>query len=211
MGSSPISKMSKPTQLASEDFDLALLGESGPADACYEKLAETIVGSLECDILPAMRSAVVPDDTVTALASCLQSASRQYVVSIPGVKLNDSKGAITHTEGANPRFSSDFHTLANEPLQGTSAGIVPSCRERFGYWAFDLLTHICHTSGEMTRLSDGMSYLMTMRPDQGPSELQEGQRRLAALFLPFFLDRCTGSIRAYLADAAIRGKLPFER
>lgn len=39
----------------------------------------------------------------------------------------------------------------------------------------------------------------------------EGKRRLAGLFLPFLLDRCVACMKTYLADAAIRGKMPFQR
>ncbi|KAG6901567.1 hypothetical protein C0995_010501 [Termitomyces sp. Mi166 len=65
-------------------------------------------------------------------------------------------------------------------------------RERFSYWCFDLLFLICSNT------SSGR--------DQA-----HARQRLAALSIPSLLNRCRTTLVGFVADEALRGRLPFPR
>ncbi|KAL8279821.1 hypothetical protein RQP46_007671 [Phenoliferia psychrophenolica] len=166
-----------------ENFDLALLV------------------SLEQDILPHIGSPLVPDELICRLGKCLQTASRLYELDLPGhgsTPLHDtisSNGSLSEHDVSGPtketRFDSDFDRQARgRQMHGTTAEVVEVGRERFGYWCFDLLFLLC---------SD-------VEKDHEPE-----RRRIAALCLPALLNRCTAIIKTYVADAPLRGKMPFPR
>lgn len=150
--------MSPEQRRAAEDFDLSVLGGLYmPLCSCALVPDLISAASLELDIIPRLGAQPVSDDTVRNLASSIQLATRQYEMDVPGVKLNSNDATIMKIKQREPRFSSDFHTQATEPLQGTSAGIAPSCRERYGFWAFDLLFQVCHETGKLHLLTLGTS------------------------------------------------------
>lgn len=110
-----------------------------------------MAASLELDILPQLATQDVPEQTIQALARSIQLASKQYDMDVPGVKLNKNDAKIAEIKQQEPRFSADFHVQATQPLQGTTAGVLPSPRERFGFWAFDFLFQMCQASSKFEK------------------------------------------------------------
>ncbi|KAM0751477.1 hypothetical protein T439DRAFT_287566 [Meredithblackwellia eburnea MCA 4105] len=94
------------------------------------------------------------------------------------------------SNGADALFDSDFDRQARGQMFGTTAEVIEVGRERFGYWCFDLLFLLCSDVEKDEELA---------------------RRRIAALCLPSLLNRCTAIIRTYVADAPLRGKMPFPR
>lgn len=43
------------------------------------------------------------------------------------------------------------------------------------------------------------------------SDHEPERRRIAALCLPLLLSRCSAVVKTYVADAPLRGKMPFPR
>ncbi|KAM0789810.1 hypothetical protein ACM66B_006661 [Microbotryomycetes sp. NB124-2] len=180
-----------------DGFKGALLADVNLAiDQSYEdsRLEEnfdlSLLVSLEQDVLPSAGREGVPDELLRRLAKCLQVASRLYSLNLPGIDgptLPDGLDA----EPEETRFSTDFDVLATgRDLFGTTAEIIEVRRERFSYWCLELLFLMC---------SDEL-------------EDVDGQRsRVAALCLPMLLNRCAAVLRTYIADAPLRGKMPFPR
>ncbi|KAK4704567.1 hypothetical protein P7C70_g1641, partial [Phenoliferia sp. Uapishka_3] len=165
-----------------ENFDLALLV------------------SIEKDILPHLGNRLVPDELILRLGKCLQTASRLYELDLPG-QINSpphdslsSDGSLSDHDVSGPtketRFDSDFDRQARGHMFGTTAEVVEVGRERFGYWCFDLLFLLC---------------------SDVEKDNEAERRRIAALCLPALLNRCTAIIKTYVADAPLRGKMPFPR
>lgn len=92
---------------------------------------------------------------------------------------------------------------------GTTAQVVEVGRERFGYWCFDLLFLMCSDVDQGASFWSRPLLVLSLThhlSDHGPE-----RRRIAALCLPFLLNRCAAVIRTYVADAPLRGKMPFPR
>lgn len=114
--------------------------------------------SLEMDIVPSLGEPRVPDYIVQSLAKCLQQGSRLYDLDLPGMSTtaspaigyipNGRKGtpSISSSEDGSSRketrFSKDF-LQAKQAVDGTTADILSTPRERFAYWCFDLLFLTC--------------------------------------------------------------------
>ncbi|KAK4056370.1 Endocytosis and vacuole integrity protein [Microbotryomycetes sp. JL221] len=149
-----------------------------------------LVVSLEQDVLPIAGGRLVPDRMLKQLAKCLQIASRLYTLNLPGIDRGSMKGR-QDDEQVETRFATDFDVQAMGPdLVGTTADIVEVKRERLAYWCFELLFLLCSDELEDT----------------------DGQKiRIAALCLPALLSRCAAVLRTYIADAPLRGKMPFPR
>ncbi|KAI5479516.1 endosomal peripheral membrane protein [Pseudohyphozyma bogoriensis] len=174
-----------------ENFDLALLA------------------SIEQDVVPYIGNALVPDELIKRLGKCLQTASRLYELDLPNASssLNDNLSSadsimeadVGHESTKETRFDSDFDRQATGEMFGTTAEVVEVGRERFGYWCFDLLFLLCSDvpPSDEEELED---------VESGPE-----RRRIATLCLPFLLNRCSAVIKTYVADAPLRGKMPFPR
>jgi len=99
-------------------------------------------------------------------------------------------------------------------INGTTVEVVEVGRERFAYWSLDLLFSLCtdQDQGESERER------ITLDDDQADSSLtffltdhETERRRIAALCLPSLINRCASTIKTYVADAPLRGKMPFPR
>ncbi|BGP27996.1 Endocytosis and vacuole integrity protein [Rhodotorula toruloides] len=88
-----------------------------------------------------------------------------------------------------PRFSLDFDEQVKGEMFGTTVEIVENRKERFAYWCLDMLFLIC----------------------DGDKASDPERRRLAALSVPSLVNRCAAIIKIYIADAPLRGKMPFPR
>ncbi|KAF5376165.1 hypothetical protein D9757_009328 [Collybiopsis confluens] len=98
-----------------------------------------------------------------------------------GSQLHDSE---YHLNVLEEDFDKSYHFRGN-----TNSGIALP-RERFSYWCFNLLFLICSNTNK----------------DQ-----ENSRKRLAALSLPAFLNRCKTTMVRFLADEGLRGNLPFPR
>ncbi|KAF7329520.1 Protein MON2 [Mycena kentingensis (nom. inval.)] len=98
------------------------------------------------------------------------------------------QGSRVYARELGSPSSADFEKVDCEYGSSESGSLVP--RERFSYWCFDLLFLVCSDTTK----------------DQEP-----GRRRLAALSLPSLLSRCRATLVGYVADASLRGTLPFPR
>ncbi|GAA5884135.1 hypothetical protein JCM6882_002154 [Rhodosporidiobolus microsporus] len=182
-----------------EAFAGALLAESGSfaSDTLDQLHAEenfdlALLASLERDVFPHLGSPLVPDRLIRRLAKALQIASRLYQLDYPYPSLSsDLLSPPTDTPPATPpeaRFELDFDRQVEGPLHGTTIEVVEIGRERFSYWSLDLLFLIC-----------------TADASDSP------RKRVAALALPSLMNRCVATIRTHIADAPLRGKMPFPR
>lgn len=99
---------------------LSTAAESLPLDAqdAEENFDLALLSTLEVDVLPHLGSARVPDYVITQFARILYAAS------------------ALHADGTREDGASDEGYATTE-----SAQAVP--RERFAYWAFDLLVLVC--------------------------------------------------------------------
>ncbi|BGO96049.1 hypothetical protein NBRC10512_005991 [Rhodotorula toruloides] len=88
-----------------------------------------------------------------------------------------------------PRFSLDFDEQVKGEMFGTTVEIVENRKERFAYWCLDMLFLVC----------------------DGHKASDPAWQRLAALSVPSLLNRCAAIIKTYIADAPLRGKMPFPR
>ncbi|GAA6033445.1 hypothetical protein JCM8097_001397 [Rhodosporidiobolus ruineniae] len=187
-----------------DGFAGALLAESGAfahktvEDVHHEENFDlALLVSLEHDVLPHIGASVVPDRLIRRLAKTLQIAARLYQLDYPYTTtaadlLSPSSAADTPpATPPEPRFDLDFDRQAKGEMHGTTVEVVPVGRERFSYWCSDLLFLLCEVDGSV--------------PDDSP------RRRIPALALPFLMNRCAAAIRTYVADAALRGKIPFPR
>jgi hypothetical protein len=168
-------------QEAEENFDLAL------------------IGALEIDVVPHLGDKRIPDPLVGQLAKVLHQGSRLYEVDLD---------SAPHSPGSSSG-SREFEKIDMDGQYDNgstkSGALLP--RERFSYWCFDLLFLICSdtTKGGVTSLLPSR-FPLKCNSDQEPS-----RRRLAALSLPSLLSRCRTVMVGYVADAALRGNLPFPR
>ncbi|KAF8754296.1 C-terminal region of Mon2 protein [Rhizoctonia solani] len=91
---------------------------------------------------------------------------------------------------SSPSLLSNVESESWEDEDATTQSMRPVPRERFAYWAFDLLALVC----------------AIVETDHAPE-----RRRVAALCLPLFLERCESVLVKYAKDEAIRGNVPFPR
>ncbi|GAA5936680.1 hypothetical protein JCM1841_000223 [Sporobolomyces salmonicolor] len=195
-----------------EGYRGALLAETGIAFArsldelhAEENFDLALLLSLEQDVLPHIGHSPVPDDLIRDLGKTLQLASRLYELDLP-IHLG-KESPVAHQQsfsslqpvGADytppptppePRFDGDFDRQVKGAMHGTTVEVAEVGRERFAYWSFDLLFLLCSNEAQ----------------DHEPE-----RRRVAALCLPSLLNRCAAVIMTYVADAPLRGKMPFPR
>ncbi|KAH7341760.1 hypothetical protein B0J17DRAFT_647820 [Rhizoctonia solani] len=147
--------------------------ESLPLDVqdAEENFDLALLSSLEVDVVPHLGGTRVPDYVITQFARILHAASALHVVG-----------------GSGPKSNAESEPWEDEDATTESMRSVP--RERFAYWAFDLLTLVC----------------AVVETDREPE-----RRRVATLCLPLFLERCEGVLVKYVRDEAIRGNVPFPR
>lgn len=174
---------------------------------------------METDVLPYLGGQRVPPDLIVMLAKSLQNASRLYDLDLPGVY----SGPPTPAASANgslsdddrppkeTRFTRNYDVQAVAEMDGTTAEITPRPRERFAYWCLDLMFLMCSSrlQGEL-----GLTFAFAMKQTCWTSvriDREDSRRRVAALGLPSLLNRCAAVIKSYLADAPLRGKMPFPR
>ncbi|CCO28933.1 Protein MON2 homolog [Rhizoctonia solani AG-1 IB] len=131
----------------------------------------TLLSSLEVDIIPHLGGARVPDYVITQFARILHAASTLHTIGGSGTKSNVGG-----------------ESWEDEDPTTESMRSVP--RERFAYWAFDLLALVCAAV---------------------ETDLEAERRRVATFCLPLFLERCEGVLVKYVRDEAIRGNVPFPR
>ncbi|OAV93395.1 hypothetical protein PTTG_11843 [Puccinia triticina 1-1 BBBD Race 1] len=153
------------------------------------------VASLELDILPYLGHSRIPDDIIRGLGMAVQRASRLYTFDLEiensrQLTITSQRGpSLAQISAENCRFIDDFAKQAKGNIWATTADVSRRPRERFIYWCFDLLFLFC-----------------------SPATSSESQhKRVASIWLPILLTRCIATIRAYLADAPIRGTVPFNR
>ncbi|GAA5873054.1 hypothetical protein JCM1840_007309 [Sporobolomyces johnsonii] len=190
-----------------EGYRGALLAETGIAFArsldelhAEENFDLALLLSLEQDVLPHIGHSLVPDDLIRDLGKTLQLASRLYELDLPIHFPKESRfSSLQQPVGADhtppptppePRFDGDFDRQAKGAMHGTTVEVAEVGRERFAYWSFDLLFLLCSSEAE----------------DHEPERC-----RVAALCLPSLLNRCAAVIKTYVADAPLRGKMPFPR
>ncbi|KAF8606647.1 hypothetical protein BDV93DRAFT_553804 [Ceratobasidium sp. AG-I] len=142
--------------------------ESLPLDVqdAEENFDLALLSTLEVDVLPHLGSARIPDYVITQFARILYAASALHA---DGTR---EEGVVVEEEYATTE----------------SAQAVP--RERFAYWAFDLLILVCAVV---------------------ETDREAERRRVAALCLPLFLERCQEVLVKYVRDEAVRGNVPFPR
>ncbi|KAG9095186.1 hypothetical protein FS749_010913 [Ceratobasidium sp. UAMH 11750] len=147
--------------------------ESLPLDVqdAEENFDLALLSTLEVDVVPHLGGARVPDYVITQLARILHSASALHV---------------EHSSGSAASDGGESWVGGDATVE--SAQAVP--RERFAYWAFDLLFLVC----------------AVVETDREPE-----RRRVATLCLPLFMDRCEGVLSKYVRDEAVRGNVPFPR
>ncbi|GAA5958007.1 hypothetical protein JCM3765_006230 [Sporobolomyces pararoseus] len=194
-----------------EGFRGALLAETGATihpslEALHEEenFDLSLLLSLEQDVLPHLGATLVPDELIRTVGKTLQLASRLYELDIPRVRrersLAHKRSFASSIDSVNdftppptppePRFDPDFDRQAKGAVKGTTVEIVEVGRERFAYWSFDLLFSLCSDEDQ---------------------DHDSERRRVAALCLPSLLNRCAAVLRTYVADAPLRGKMPFPR
>ncbi|GAA5930374.1 hypothetical protein JCM10213_001074 [Rhodosporidiobolus nylandii] len=184
-----------------DGFAGALLADAGSffsasADLQKEENFDlALLASLEGDILPHIGSTAVPDRLIRRLAKTLQIASRLYQLDYPystspADLLSPTSEDTPPATPPEPRFDLDFDRQVKGEMHGTTVEVVEVGRERFSYWCLDLLFHMCSSE----------------EPTEDPQ-----RRRITAIALPSLLNRCAASLRTYIADAPLRGKMPFPR
>ncbi|KAF8666808.1 C-terminal region of Mon2 protein [Rhizoctonia solani] len=147
--------------------------ESLPLDVqdAEENFDLALLSSLEVDVVPHLGGTRVPDYVITQFARILHAASTLHAIGDSDVKSN-------------------VESESWEDEDATTQSMRPVPRERFAYWAFDLLALVC----------------AIVETDHAPE-----RRRVAALCLPLFLERCESVLVKYAKDEAIRGNVPFPR
>ncbi|GAA6056217.1 hypothetical protein JCM3770_002092 [Rhodotorula araucariae] len=179
-------------------FEGALLAANSTATRSLEDLKQeenfdlALLISLERDVIPHLGSPRVPDALIRRLGKTLQFASRLYDLDLPSSSRLHVKGSAIDTPPPTPpepRFDPDFDKQVLGEMHGTTVEVVETARERFAYWCLDLLFHVC-AADEQASLP---------------------RQRIAALIVPSLLNRCTAVFRTYVADAPLRGKMPFPR
>lgn len=154
--------------------------------------------SLEKDVMPHLGSTRVPDDLIKRLGKYLQTASRLYTLNLPG---NGDGGA------KEARFDDDFDRQASGRVHGTTAEVLEVGRERFAYWCFEMLFSWASDSEQGVSVARCVAMNLTTFCVEHSAERQ----RIATLCLPSLLNRCAAAIKTYVADAPLRGKMPFPR
>ncbi|QRW03962.1 dimerization and cyclophilin-binding domain of Mon2 [Ceratobasidium sp. AG-Ba] len=149
--------------------------ESLPLDLqdAEENFDLALLSTLEVDVLPHLGGKRVPDDVITQLARILHTASVLHA---------------EHGVSGGSAVSEAGESWVGGDATVESVQAVP--RERFAYWAFDLLVLVCGAV---------------------ETDREQERRRVAALCLPLFIDRCETVLNKYVRDEAIRGNVPFPR
>ncbi|GAA5871435.1 hypothetical protein JCM3774_005599 [Rhodotorula dairenensis] len=146
----------------------------------------SLLVALEQDVWPVLGAAAVPDGLICRLGKAIQLASRLHRLDIP----QDEGGADNSAEFLEPQFDPDFDRQAHGRMEGTTVQTVEVQKERFAYWNLDTLFMIC----DAEHVGD-----------------DRARGRVAALCAPFLLTRCAAVFSTYIADAPLRGKMPFPR
>ena len=177
-------------------------------------------------MLPHLGASLVPDELIRSIGKTLQLASRLYELDVPRLRRDR---ALAHKRSfassidlqdqytppptpPEPRFDPDFDEQAKGVIHGTTVEVVEVGRERFAYWSLDLLFSLCTDQDQGESRDEAFSCLQ--EADPSPSRFTDHEterRRIAALCLPSLITRCASTIKTYVADAPLRGKMPFPR
>lgn len=124
-------------QQADEDFDLAVLA------------------TVELHLLPQLGFSSVPADAITSLAKSLRDASRLYDLALDDGDdfaglASPTMTLVNSTESKEARLLDDYDAQAaadsfESELDGTTIGERERPRERFAYWAWNLLFLMCQS------------------------------------------------------------------
>jgi hypothetical protein len=137
----PSLEMSFADQQADEDFDLAA------------------IATIEMHLLPQLGSPRVPADAIITLSKALRDASRLYDLAFDdyntGLGLSSPAMTLVNSSDSSKeaRFLEDYDAqaaadLSDGELDGTTVGERERPRERFAFWALDLLFVMCKCPSE---------------------------------------------------------------
>ena len=205
-----------------EGFRGALLADGPESEPSIEDRHEeenfdlALLVSLEQDVLPYIGAPSVPDELVRRLGKTLQAASRLYELDLPnfahlgttGGEPDEASSGSGSSAGTRKetRFEPDFDVQAAGETHGTTAEVVEVGRERFAYWSFEMLFAMCE-GGDAAGAGAGTGEVKGL----SGAEAEQARRRVAALVAPGLVNRCKACVRTYVADARLRGKMPFPR
>jgi hypothetical protein len=109
--------------------------------------------TLESDILPQLGKSQVPTDAITSLARALRDASQLHepIISRGGITSPSmtavNSASSTDSQSRMGEFSTQ--TSYDQLLDGTTVDDAERPRERFAYWALDLLFSMCNHRQEL--------------------------------------------------------------
>lgn len=158
---------------------------------------------------PVLGAAAVPDGLICRLGKAIQLASRLHHLDLP----RDEDGADTSPDFLEPRFDPDFDRQARGKVEGTTVQTVEVQKERFAYWNLDMLFMVCdehHGAHDIQSALFVRKCLLIGLPSHAVGT-DPARHRVAALCAPLLLTRCAAVFSTYVADAPLRGKMPFPR
>ncbi|VDB92020.1 unnamed protein product [Peniophora sp. CBMAI 1063] len=171
-----------------DGFRGAILADCSPADAFpfAEQEEEAmfdlrLVAALEADVVPHLGDTRIPDALVSHLARILAQGSK-----LRSSEDEEDTPILQHPAASKTSVTS----IESDDEAQISRGRAVAARERFAYWCFDLLFLI---SSDVQK------------------DNETARRRVAALSLPALLDHARNTLDAFVADAQVRGTLPFPR
>lgn len=189
----------------------------------------SLIVTLERDVLPSLGQARVPTDAILSLVCALRYASLLHSHgSSDGAELMSPHLARASSRSSNTNVATSSDKKRNEDdtswdstttLVGTTLDDYELPRERFAYWCLDLLFLMCNQANDGKFFS---KYICNLRRRRQPRQKTciltrqtlcsaEDRKRLAVLALPELLGRSSSVLRLYIADSAVRGKIPFRR
>ncbi|KAH8929287.1 hypothetical protein BT69DRAFT_1345966 [Atractiella rhizophila] len=152
-----------------------------------------LLASLERDVFPFIHNPLVPPVVIQRLGDCLQESSRLYTLESPMTAIDSASSDEDLEPRKESRFDRNVYHQVQGDIFGTTRDVSPRPRERFEYWCFDLLFFMCSA-----KRKDG-------------EEIDLLARRTAALILPSLISRAALTIRTYIADVALQGRMPMNR
>lgn len=149
--------------------------------------------TIESQLLPILDGPSVPDDAILSLSQSLLLASKLYDLSstVPGHAGSNGKDRRSKPPRQNGRPPKDGRYL------GSTMADTEVPRERYAKRCLSALFLMC---------SRGASSEQAL-----PSIGTKPTDRLARLVFPLLMDRCSTALEQYLANASIRGQIPFSR
>lgn len=214
-------------QRGEEDFDLALittlqtsllpyLGQSSVPDDAIRQLARSL-------------------QHASILYRPADEEASEVALRSPAMTLVGSGDSDALAGGSKMQAKGDgsLSSEGKSAIEGSTVPDVDLPGERFSYWSCDLLFSMCASKpterGEQRRTrtskprrrkaireerkADGCVDASEPTLDElidGDVSMDE-RRRIATITLPCLIERCGSALESYLADSAIRGRLPFGR